>query len=107
MKKIVLGGALLLVGASLLTGCQKEEKKDPIVGKWALGSYVYTFNEDKTCQYDAAGTIMKCTYEIDGDNISILYEGNTMSWDTTFEIKDNKLNIKDSMGQDTIYEKQK
>ena len=39
---------------------------------------------------------MKCTYTIDGDKISILYDGNTVSFDTTFEIKDDTLNVRDS-----------
>ena len=106
MKKYILGGLLLFVGVLLFTGCTKEEKKDPIIGKWAQGSYVYTFNEDKTCEYNAAGTIMKCTYEIDGENISILYDGSTTAFETTFSIDGNKLNVKDSFGNDTIYEKQ-
>ena len=84
------------------TGCGKE-KKNTIVGKWAHGSYVYTFNSDKTCSYDAAGTLMKCTYETDGDKLSILYDGNTASFDTTYSIDGNKLNVKDSFGSDTIY----
>ena len=46
---------------------------------------------------------MKCTYEIDGDKISILYDGNTAPFETTFSIDGNKLNVKDSMGKDTIY----
>ena len=49
------------------------------VGKWAHGSYVYTFNADGTCSYDAAGTLMKCTYKTDGDKLSIQYEGKNMA----------------------------
>ena len=108
MKKYLLS-VLLLLCVFTLVGCTKEEKKDPIIGKWEakLGtySYVYTFNEDKTCEYNAAGTIMKCTYTIDGDKISILYDGNTVSFDTTFEITNDKLNVRDSNGKDTFYDK--
>lgn len=98
--------AVLLVTFVSLTGCG-ESKKKGIVGKWAQGKYVYTFNEDKTCQYDASGTIMKCTYETEGDKISILYEGNTLPFETTFSIEGNTLNVKDSLGNDTLYERQK
>ena len=105
MKKTIIGGVLLLVGVLLLTGCTGE-KKNTIVGKWALDNFVYTFNEDKTCEYNAAGTIMKCTYETDGDKLSILYDGNTVPFETTYEINGNKLNVKDSLGNDTIYERQ-
>lgn len=103
-SKMLLFSVLLLVGVVALTGC-KNEKKDPIVGKWALDSYVYTFNSDGTCSYDAAGTLMKCTYKTDGNKLSILYDGSTASFDTTYSIKGNKLNVKDSFGSDTIYTK--
>ncbi len=105
MKKTIQSLLLVIVVFALvfvMTGCKKSEG---IVGKWALGSYVYTFNEDKTCQYDAAGTIMKCTYEINGDKISILYDGDTLPFETTFTIEGNELNIRDSLGNDTIYTK--
>ncbi|MBR2827832.1 MAG: hypothetical protein IKE70_01190 [Bacilli bacterium] len=97
---------MILVGVVSLTGCGKK-KENGIVGKWALGKFVYTFNKDKTCQYDASGTIMKCTYEIDGDKISILYDGNTLPFETTFSIDGDTLNVKDSLGNDTLYKRQK
>ncbi|MBR3324227.1 hypothetical protein IKG24_01665 [Candidatus Saccharibacteria bacterium] len=79
-------------------------KKDPLIGSWANGSYVYTFNEDKTCSYGygSAGA-MKCTYETNGDKISILYDGNTAPFETTYSINGNELNVIDSFGNDTIY----
>jgi hypothetical protein len=105
-NKLIMTTSLLLVGTSILTGCGKEEaKKDPLIGKWAHGAYVYTFNEDKTCEYDISGNIRKCTYETDGDKISILYEGSNVPFVTTYEIKDNKLNIKDTFNNDTFYDK--
>lgn len=93
---------ILFVSIISLTGCKD---KNSIVGKWAHGSYVYTFNEDKTCSYNASGIKMKCTYEIDGKKISILYKGNTTPFKTTYSIDDNKLNIKDFFGKDTIYKR--
>lgn len=97
--------AFILVGVISLTGCNKAKKT--IVGKWAHDSYVYTFNKDKTCSYDAAGTKMECTYEIDGENLSILYKGNTAPFKTTYSIDGDKLNVKDSFGSDTIYTRKK
>ena len=108
MKKRIqslLIASVMLVGVLSLTGC--GEKKNSIVGKWAQGKFIYTFNEDKTCQYDASGTIMKCTYKIDGDKISILYDGNTLPFETTFSIDGDTLNVKDSLGNDTLYKRQK
>ena len=101
-KRMVMFSVLLFICVVALTGCEKT-KKNTIVGKWAHGSYVYTFNSDKTCSYDAGGTLMKCTYKTDGDKLSILYDGNTASFDTTYSIDGNKLNVKDSFGSDTIY----
>ena len=104
LKSLLLSVLFVAILFSL-TGCGKKEEKTSIVGKWAQGSYIYTFNEDKTCSYDAAGTLMKCTYEVDGDKLSILYDGNTAPFETTFSIDGNKLNVKDSFGEDTIYTK--
>lgn len=110
MKKNFLVSILLLTLCLVLVGCGKDDgktKKEPtIIGKWANSGFVYTFNEDKTCSYDVYGTIMKCTYEIDGDKISILYDGSTASFDTTYSIDGDKLNIIDSFGEDTIYDRQ-
>lgn len=106
MRKIFLGVAVVALG-TVLVGCGKSE--NTIVGKWeykmGTTSFVYTFNEDKTCSYDAAGTVMKCTYKVDGNKLSILYDGNTESFDTTYSIDGNKLNVKDSFDNDTIYER--
>ena len=101
LKKIMLAFVLLL-GVFAFAGCDKESN-NTIVGKWALGSYVYTFNADNTCSYDVGGTLMKCTYKTDGDKLSITYDGNTASFDTTYSIDGNKLNVIDSFGNDTIY----
>ena len=90
--------------------CSESSKNDnSIIGSWKndeLGyDFIYTFNEDGTGEYDAAGTIMEFTYEIDGNNISILYKGNTVSFDTTFKIKGDELNVVDSLNNDTIYKR--
>ena len=102
MKKNILG-LLVIVFCLVLVGCNKAKGKNTIVGKWALGSFVYTFNEDGTCTYDVSGKLMKCTYKTDGDKISIIYEGNTAPFETTYSIDGNKLNVKDSFDNDTIY----
>ena len=102
MKKYLIT-LLFITSVLFLVGCGK--KKDPIVGKWANGSFVYTFNEDKTCSYDAVGTIMKCTYKTNGDKLSILYDGDTVSFDTTYKIDGKDLHVKDSFGNDTIYKR--
>ena len=100
MKKGLL---FCLVALFIVVGCSK---KDPIVGKWAYGSsesFMYTFNSDGTCHYTANNK--DCTYKIDGDKISITYDGDTASFDTTFKIEDNKLTIMDSFGNEVVYDK--
>ena len=98
----------LIILCMFLSGCSKKNDKT-IVGKWETKldnySFVYTFNKDKTCSYDVAGSIMKCTYKVDGNKLSILYEGNTASFDTTFKIDGNKFIMKDSLGEDVIYKR--
>ena len=94
---------MFLVSILFVSGC--GAKKDAIVGKWANGSFIYTFNEDKTCSYDAAGTLMEFTYKIDGDKLSILYKNSTAPFETTYSIEGSTLHVKDSFGNDVKYEK--
>ena len=104
MKKtlLTLGIVLVLVlSVFILTGCEK--KAEGLVGKWAYSSFVYTFNEDKTGTYDAAGTLMKFTYEDKGTSVSILYEGNTAPLELNYRIEGNKLIVTDSFGSDVEY----
>ena len=108
MKKCFKILSIVLITCVALTGCGKKEKKDPIVGKWvyeSMDSIYYKFNEDGTGSYTFGGATKKFTYKIDGNKISILYDGDNVSFDTTFEIKDKTLNVKDSFGSDTIYKK--
>ena len=101
--KALLIVSVLFVSIVGLTGCNKEKAdKNTIVGKWQskeYSSYVYTFNDDGTGDY--SGT--KFTYTTEDDKISIKYENSTAAFESTYEIKDNELNIKDSFGNDTIY----
>ena len=113
MKKILIGIITIFL-CTILVGCGKANSKDLIVGKWKNSTtikgyeFIYTFNKDGTGKYDAAGTIMNFTYKIEGDNISIKYEGENMEpFDTKFSIDGNTLNIVDSFGNDTLYKKEK
>ncbi len=99
MKKNLLFGLAAVVISLMVVGCGK---KDGIVGTWQYGSsssFQYVFKEDKTCSY--AGR--NCTYTIDGDKLSILYDGDTAPFETTFKIEDDKLTIKDSFDNDVVY----
>ncbi|MBR7042154.1 MAG: hypothetical protein IKI04_01495 [Bacilli bacterium] len=112
MKKIFLT-LILFVGIFSLTACGKEKINKDILGTWINDTtiegykFTYRFNEDGTGTYDVAGNIMNFKYTIDGANISFKYTDEEMeTWDTTFSITDDVLNIKDSLGEDTLYKKE-
>lgn len=115
MKKYIKNLLLVLVLVITLfsiTACGK--KKNELVGSWKYDTtikgydFIYTFNEDGTGKYDAAGTILKFTYKVDGNKISFKYTGENMeTWDTTFSVKGDTLNVKDSNNEDTLYKKVK
>ncbi len=114
MKKKFLVGLLVAAMCFTLVACGKESANKEIVGKWKNDTtiegyeFIYTFNEDGTGEYDAAGTIMKFTYTIDGDKISFKYTDEDMAtMDTTFSIDGDVLNVRDSNNEDTLYEKVK
>ena len=102
MKKRLFLSLFAVFAVVVLVGC---ESKKGLVGKWEYdgGGYVYTFNEDKTCSYSFGSSEMKCTYTVDGDKLSILYDGNSASFDTTYKIDGNTLTIKDSFDNDVKY----
>ncbi len=93
----------LLIVSLLLAACGKKT----IVGQWnhENGGYTYTFNEDGSGAYAYGENKMEFTYTVDGDKISILYKGNTSPFETSFILEDDTLNIKDSLGNDTIYKR--
>lgn len=93
----------LVVTITVLSGCSNS--KNSIVGSWKHESsdYTYTFNKDKTGNYDAVGTIMKFTYEDRGNKLVILYNGNTSPFELDYSIDGDKLTITDSFGTPVIY----
>ena len=99
MKKLFMGSIITLLGVLVLYGCGKAT----IVGTWTHDSFVYTFNKDNTCSYEVLGTTMKCKYTTDGDKISILYDGNSAPFETTYHIEKDKLHILDSFDNDVEY----
>lgn len=102
---------ILVVGVFVFTGCGKDKKADKkvsIVGTWVYvdsDQFVYTFNKDGSGKYEVAGTIMEFTYKISGNKLSMTYKGDTEDFETEYSIKDDTLNIKDSLGEDTLYKR--
>ena len=87
------------------TTAAAESKKASIIGSWEYesGGYTYTFNEDGTGTYDTGGAVMKFTYEATDTELSITYEGNTEPMVLEYTLDGDTLNVKDSFGSDTIY----
>ena len=81
-----------------------------LVGSWdyaELSGIVYTFNADGTGTYDLLGEVMKFTYEADGSALKLQYidEGVDAATELEYEIDGDTLNVKDSLGNDTIYKR--
>ena len=49
---------------------------------------------------------MPFTYTLEGNRLSITYDGDTVPFDTTCSIKDNIITIKDSLDEDVVYKKE-
>jgi len=77
-----------------------------LVGSWEYqgGGYIYTFNADGTGTYDiGAASPMIFTYEATDSALFILYDGNTAAMELEYSIDGDVLNVKDSFGSDTLY----
>ena len=79
--------------------------KEALVGSWEYqgGGFTYTFNADGTGTYDVGGKLMKFTYEATDTSISFTYEGDTAPMTLNYSINGKVLNVKDSNGSDTLY----
>lgn len=100
--------AILLSALFALTGCEKSKSTNPIVGTWKYeqGEYTYTFKEDGTGDYAFSSTKMEFTYTAQDGKLSITYKGSTAPFESEYSVNGDTLNIKDSLGRDTLYKKQ-
>ncbi len=109
MKKAMAAVLIVIVLLSLAAcGGKAEPAKAPIVGSWeceygSLGKFIYTFNDDGTGQYDAAGRIKKFTYTEDGSKLSISFEGTKLPRELPYRIDGSKLFVTDSFGMEAEY----
>ena len=109
MKKILALVLVMVLSIGFLAACGEKEDDSgsaSIVGTWEYenGGYTYEFKEDGTGTYDV-GTVMEFTYTAEDGVLSILYTNNTSPTVLDYTITGKKLNIKDSFGSDTIYNK--
>lgn len=104
MKKNYL---IIIIFLILITGCSKKT----IIGKWkstdTKKEYYYIFNEDKTCSYEMPAARLDCTYEIDNNQIKILYKGNDKPNTFEYQLKDESLIIKDESNNYNEFTKEK
>ena len=115
LKSLAILTALLLVISLAACGGSTAPAADApaadtasIVGSWEYegGGFIYTFNEDGTGTYDlGGGSVMNFTYEATDSELSILYDGNTEPMVLEYVLSGTVLNVKDSFGSDTIYNK--
>lgn len=102
MKRFVL--FLVLCSFLLLnTGCGNQS----IVGKWksydTKDSYYYIFHLNHTCSYEMKNARLDCTYDDDGEILTILYKGNTNKSVYTYHFEKNTLIIQDESHKNHIF----
>ena len=104
MKKYFLGITLILL-LILTTGCKKS-----IVGKWKAietdNDYYYIFNKDNTCSYEMTVARLDCTYEDDGEKLTVLYKGTEKAKTFSYYFDEDTLIIKDDAGRDNKFIKE-
>lgn len=84
-----------------------ENKGTGIVGSFKFddpgASLVLTFNADKTGVYDIMGQKMNFTYNDDGSNLNMKFEGDSNVTNTPYTLNGDTLTIKDASGSDMVY----
>ena len=88
----------------------KTSADNGLVGSWdyaELSGMVYTFNANGTGSYDMFGEVMNFTYEADGSTLKIIFTDEDVDVPTelAYTIDGDTLNVKDSLGNDTIYKR--
>lgn len=88
----------------------KASADNGLVGSWdfaELSGMVYTFNADGTGSYDMFGEVMNFTYEADGSTLKLTFTDEDVDVPTelAYTIDGDTLNVKDSLGNDTIYKR--
>ena len=78
-----------------------------LVGEWEHedGDYAYEFKADGNGTYKYGETVMKFTFETDGSELSLSYEGVETPTILEYSLDGDALNVKDSFDNDTIYVK--
>ena len=97
---------IIIMLLCITTGCKRS-----IVGKWKTvdnkDDYYYLFNRDKTCSYEMNVARLDCKYEVEGDNLKILFNGNKNANSYKYHFKGKYLIISDSTGKERKFIKKK
>ena len=84
-------------------------KNITIVGQWKSidneNEYYYIFNEDKTCSYKMPVARLNCTYEDDGEKLTITFKGKETPITYRYQIDKGVLIIKDISGKENKFVK--
>ena len=100
------GGETGESGAASGTSAEADSTAQ-LIGQWQsenLPDYIYTFNADGTGQYDMAGNILELTYTVQDGKITMTFLTQGYQPVTLAYVLDgDRLNIKDSFGSDTFY----
>lgn len=106
MKKKYLVAIILLSLIFIILFIIIGNKKS-VIGKWRAietdNEYYYIFNKDKTCSYEMLVARLDCTYEDDGEKLTILYKGNETAKSFYYHFDGSTLIIKDDAGRDNKF----
>lgn len=106
MKKYIILGIVFISLVIIATNCIQKN----IIGKWkAIDTnieYYYIFNKDKTCSYEMKVARLDCTYELNDDKLTILYNGNTKANTYEYHFEGSTLIIKNDIGKDNKFIKE-
>ena len=108
MKKIISGILVITVLLALCISVSSCNKEKTIVGTWEHGEdgFSYTFNKDGSGYFKLGEQKNNFTYTVHSNELSILYEHNTMTYNYTFVLgDDDTFVLTDEKGLTTTYSK--
>ncbi len=104
--KIELFAVAIMIG--FITGCSKNK----LIGTWKYSvngevnqDIYYTFKKNKKGSYTSHGETKEFTYEITNKEVTITYDGTTLSSKYAYVVENDILTIKDNFGANITYKK--
>lgn len=108
---IILGvAAVAVIGIIIAIVVIINANRSKLLGKWIYeyGSWGYDFQTDTRGEYSVGEYSQGFTYKDNGNSLTIKYDGSDAEMTLDYRIEDNgkKLVVADSIGRDTIYNRQ-